>query len=118
MSADEGVVSVSEVRRLGDRVRELECLLRHKIMEADILKEALERSRAKEIDLAQCLDSQGCYPMRRIAKALGVSRSQLHARLQEDAKPRRLYHKAQDAAPLPLIRRFGGYAAHIRLSSR
>ena len=43
--------------------------------------------------------------MRRIAKALGVSRSQLHARLQGDAKPRRRYQKAQDAALLPVIRR-------------
>ena len=43
--------------------------------------------------------------MRRIAKALGVSRSQLHARLQVDAKPRRRYQKAQDAALLPVIRR-------------
>ena len=43
--------------------------------------------------------------MRRIAATLGVSRSQLHARLQVDAKPRRRYHKAQDAALLPVIRR-------------
>ena len=43
--------------------------------------------------------------MRRIAKALGVSRSQLHARLQVEAKPRRRYQKVQDAALLPVIRR-------------
>ena len=43
--------------------------------------------------------------MRRIAEALGVSRSQLHPRLQVDAKPRRCYQKAQDAALLPVIRR-------------
>ena len=48
MSADEGVVSVSEVRRLEDRVRELERLLGRKTMEAEILKEALERSRTKK----------------------------------------------------------------------
>ena len=43
--------------------------------------------------------------MRRIAETLGVSRSQLHARLQVDTKPRRRYQKAQDAALLPVIRR-------------
>ena len=43
--------------------------------------------------------------MRRIAQTLEVSRSQLHARLQMDAKPRRRYQKAQDAALLPVIRR-------------
>ena len=48
LSTDEGVVSVSEVRRLEDRVRELERLLERKTMEAEILKEALERSRVKE----------------------------------------------------------------------
>ena len=48
MSADEGVVSVSEVRRLEDSVREFERLLGLKTMEAEILKEALERSRAKK----------------------------------------------------------------------
>ena len=47
LSADEGVVSVSEVRRLEDRVRVLERLLGRKTMDAEILKEALERSRAK-----------------------------------------------------------------------
>ena len=34
MSADEGVVSVSEVRRLEERVRELERLFGRKTMEA------------------------------------------------------------------------------------
>ena len=48
LSADEGVVSVSEARRHGKRVRELERLLGRKTMEAEILKEALERSRVKE----------------------------------------------------------------------
>jgi len=47
LSADKGVVSVSEVRRLEERVRELERLLGRKTMEAEILEDALERSRAK-----------------------------------------------------------------------
>lgn len=38
-----------------------------------------------------------------VATALGVSRSNLHDRLKGSAKPRRRYHKAQDAAIVPLI---------------
>lgn len=38
-----------------------------------------------------------------VAQAMGVSRSNLHARLNGGAKPRRRYHKAQDAVALPLI---------------
>ena len=36
-------------------------------------------------------------------RSLGVSRSNLHARVTGSAKPRRRYHKAQDAAVVPLI---------------
>ena len=42
--------------------------------------------------------------MRTIARTLGVSRSNLTDRLNGEAKPRRRYHKAQDAAVIPLIR--------------
>jgi len=38
-----------------------------------------------------------------VAETLGVSRSNLHARLNGGAKPRRRYHKAQDAAVVLLI---------------
>ena len=48
LSADEGVVSASEVRRLEGRMRELERLLGRKTMEAEILKEALERPRIRK----------------------------------------------------------------------
>ena len=41
--------------------------------------------------------------MKVVAETLGVSRSNLNARLTGCAKPRRRYHKAQDAAVLPLI---------------
>ena len=46
--ADEGVVATSEVRRLEERVRELERLLGRKTMEVEILKEALDLARAKK----------------------------------------------------------------------
>jgi transposase InsO family protein len=38
-----------------------------------------------------------------VAATLGVSRSNLYARLTASAKPRRRYHKAQDAVVVPLI---------------
>ena len=46
--ADDAVVAASEVRRLQERVRELERLLGRKTMEVEILKEALELARAKK----------------------------------------------------------------------
>ena len=42
--------------------------------------------------------------MNAIAKTLGVSRANLIERVIGNTKPRRRYHKAQDAAIVPLIR--------------
>jgi|SRR5258705_5205640 transposase len=44
---DDAVVAASEMRRLQERVRELERLLGRKTMEVEILKEALDLARAK-----------------------------------------------------------------------
>ena len=46
--SDEPVVGASELRRLEDRVRDLERLLGRKTMEAEILREALARSGSKK----------------------------------------------------------------------
>jgi transposase len=46
--ADDEVVAASEIRRLEERVRELERLLGRKTMEVEILKEALDLARAKK----------------------------------------------------------------------
>lgn len=43
--------------------------------------------------------------MRRVAKALGVSRSQLHERLRHGLQERRRYEKAEDASLLESVRR-------------
>ena len=48
VSADDAVVAAAEVRRLEERVRELERLLGRKTLEVEILREALERGRAKK----------------------------------------------------------------------
>jgi len=41
--------------------------------------------------------------MKAVADVLGVSRSQLYAGLMASARPRRRYHKADDAVVVPLI---------------
>ena len=48
VAADDAVVAAAEVRRLEERVRELERLLGRKTLEVEILREALERARAKK----------------------------------------------------------------------
>ena len=51
MGSDEPVVASSEVRRLEERVRDLERLLGRKTMEVEILKEALAKSESKKPSL-------------------------------------------------------------------
>jgi transposase len=51
VGSDEPVVGSSEVRKLEERVRELERLLGRKTMEAEILREALEQTRPKKLAL-------------------------------------------------------------------
>ena len=51
MGSDESVVGRSEVRRLEERVRELERLLGRKTMEVEILKEALAKANSKKPSL-------------------------------------------------------------------
>ncbi len=48
VGADETVVGEAQVKKLEAQVRELERLLGKKTMEVEILREALERSRAKK----------------------------------------------------------------------
>jgi transposase len=51
VTADEGVTSNAEVRRLEERIRELERQLGRKTLEVEILKEAIARSRTKKPSL-------------------------------------------------------------------
>ena len=58
--ADDEVVPAAELRRLEERVRDLERLLGRKTMENEILKEALELARAKKpILLSSSVPSDG-----------------------------------------------------------
>ena len=58
VGSNEAVVGNSQVRKLEDRVRELERMLGRKTMEAEILREALEASRAKKPILRPTLPSK------------------------------------------------------------
>ena len=49
LSADDEVVPASDLRRLEDRVRELERQLGRKTLEVEILKEALDLARSKKL---------------------------------------------------------------------
>ena len=51
MGSDEPAVGSSEVRRLEERIRELERLLGRKTMEVEILKEALAKATGKKPSL-------------------------------------------------------------------
>jgi transposase len=108
VQADDGVTGNGEVRRLEARVRELERQLVRKTLEVEILREALVRSRIKKTELAHGVAAAGRFPVTVVAATLGVSRSNLVERLGGRAKPRRRYHKAQDATVLPLVQRPSG----------
>ena len=81
--ADDDVVPAAEVRRLEERVRELERLLGRKTMEVEILKEALDLARAKKpILLSQLASSRGSYPVKAVTDTLGVARSNVVERVK------------------------------------
>lgn len=59
---DDGVTGNGQVRRLEDRIRELERQLGRKTMEAEILREALEQSRLKKPILRLASPMKGGLP--------------------------------------------------------
>ena len=86
--ADDEVVPAAELRRLEERVRDLERLLGRKTMEIEILKEALELARAKKpILLSSSVPSDGRSPIR-LAWRARTSPSGSRARVRNaDRKP-------------------------------
>jgi hypothetical protein len=105
VQSDEEVVPASEVKQLRTRIRQLERLLRKKILEDEVLKEALEVTREKNA-LAYVLTRKREFPVKRIAEALVVSRSNLYERQERgiDSRSRRSHHKAEDEVLLPMVR--------------
>lgn len=59
VGSDETVVSASELRRLEERVRELERLLGRKTMEVEILRSALDKAESKKRILRQLSSPKG-----------------------------------------------------------
>ena len=70
-------MAAAEVRRLEERVRDLERLLGRKTMENEILKEALDLARAKKPILLSRSVAAGRFPMKRVTDTLGVARSNI-----------------------------------------
>ncbi|MBC4926531.1 IS3 family transposase [Klebsiella quasipneumoniae] len=105
IAAGDEVVSVSEIKALEKKVRQLEQMLGRKTMEAEILRDALEIAQGKKVDIAHAIAATGRYPLIRIAEVLCVSRSNLYERLLKKRQQRSArYSKDDDARLLPLIR--------------
>ncbi|WP_404976279.1 IS3 family transposase [Agrobacterium larrymoorei] len=105
VDSDEPVVGNSEVKKLEDRVRELERVLSRKTMEVEILREAFSTADFRKTDIAADLVAEGRFPMKAVADTPCVSRSNLISRLKGKSKPRGPYHKVEDAELLPPVRR-------------
>jgi transposase len=73
VGSDEPVVGSSEVRRLEDRIRDLERLLGRKTLEVEILSETLSKASSKKTKLAALVAAEGRFPIKRVAEALGIS---------------------------------------------
>ncbi|MFA9179729.1 IS3 family transposase [Klebsiella variicola] len=105
IAAGDEVVSVSELKALEKKVKQLEQMLGRKTMEAEILRDALEIAQGKKVDIAHAIAATGRYPLIRIAEVLCVSRSNLYDWLLDKRQHRSArYSKDDDARLLPLIR--------------
>ena len=119
VQADDAVTGNAELRRLEERMRELERQLGRKTLEVEILKGEVGPWRqwrrvsppnagaltGKKTDVARDVAAQGRFPVKAVAEALGVSRSNLVERLAGGRTAASALSKAQGAAILPLIRR-------------
>jgi putative transposase len=104
VDSDEPVVGNSEVKKLEDRVRELERMLGRDDGGRNPLRSPFQ-SGLKKTDIAADLVAEGRFAMKTVADTLGVSRSNLIERLKGKSKPRGPYHKVGDVELLPAIRR-------------
>ena len=76
MGSDEPVVGSSEVRRLEERIRELERLLGRKTMESRDPPGGAGEVGVKKTELAALVAAEGRFPMKAVAETLEVARSQ------------------------------------------
>lgn len=98
VGSEEEVVPVSELKKLGERVRGLERLLGQKTEEVECLKEAVRIGREKTY-IAQALKRDRKFRVSTIVKSLDVSRSNIY-----EKKRLRVIVKLQDKILLPLIK--------------
>lgn len=94
VQADDEVVAASRMRALEARVRDLERLLGRKTLEVEVLKEAL----------AAAVAARGLFPVKVMADALGVARSNLVEQIRSGSRSLGPYHRADDEAVLIAIR--------------
>lgn len=85
-----------------DRIREPERQLGRKTLEAGILRGPGQVT-VRKTDLARAGAAEGRFPVKVVAETPGVARPNPIDWPNSRAKPRRRYHKAQDAAAVPLI---------------
>ncbi|MBU9313230.1 IS3-like element ISBcen6 family transposase [Burkholderia multivorans] len=109
VKAGEEVVPASELADALKQIRELQRMLGKKTMENEILREAVEYGRGKKMDSALALAAGG-RPVKLVCEVLGVSRSNVSARLSRPATWRdgRQSRQSDDAAAVEEIRRVIG----------
>ncbi len=75
------------MRRLEERIRDLERLLGRKTLEIEILREGAGEVGVKKTELAALVAAEGRFPMKAVAETLGVARSNLHDKVRRASKP-------------------------------
>ncbi|EFH6442478.1 IS3 family transposase [Escherichia coli] len=81
VAAGEQVVPASELAAAMKQIKELQRLLGKKMMENELLKEAVEYGRGKKVDSARALIARG-WGVSLVSRCLRVSRAQLHVILR------------------------------------
>lgn len=103
--ADDDVVPAANLRRLEERVRELERLLGRKTMEVEILKEALDLTRSKEHKLLSSSVAAGRFPVKAVTDTLGIERSNVAERIKAVCHKRGPQTREGDLELAAVIRR-------------
>lgn len=95
--SDDAAVPAAEVRQLKKRIRKLERVLGKKTLENEILTETVKLANEKKLISRMPLLPEDDFPMKAIARALGVVRSYLVEQTSPQAKPARCrYNKTDD----------------------
>ncbi len=93
MTGDEDVTSNKTVRKMEARIRELERRSSGANPGARDPQGSPRKIEGKKTDLACPVLAEGRFAVKAAAKIFGVSRSNLHERIKESAKPRSAYRK-------------------------